>query len=55
MENEFTKDAEILSENKGNQASAVSWNPGIEHFGKGHVLGRDQSEKRMRKGDVIGN
>lgn len=55
MENRFMKDPEILSENKGNQASEVSWNPGIEHFEKDLMLSRDQSEKRMRKGDVIGN
>ena len=50
------KDSETLLENGGNQASAVSWKSGVEHFEKGLVLSRDQSKKRgMRKGDVIGN
>ena len=56
MENEVMKDSETLLETRGNQASVVSWNPGVEHLEKGLVLSRDQSKKgRMRPGDVIGN
>lgn len=33
---EFIKDPESLPESsKGNQASAVSWNPGVEHLEEG--------------------